>query len=130
MSTNIERHRRDLLGQIVDVLHDLAASPELVPRQPGPGALSSLRSRNGMPTVGAAVSSLWPRRTLTSCRRSSAFTTCAIPQRHSKSPRAWGVKLVQRQLGHLTATMTLDRYGHLFPDDLDALSSALDGLRL
>ena len=40
-----------------------------------------------------------------------------------------GVKLVQRQLGHLTATMTLDRYGHLFPDDLDALSSALDGLR-
>jgi hypothetical protein len=30
------------------------------------------------------------------------------------------VKLVQRQLGHLTATMTLDRYGHLFPDELDA----------
>jgi integrase len=40
-----------------------------------------------------------------------------------------GVKLVQRQLGHLTATMTLDRYGHLFPDELDALSNALDGLR-
>jgi integrase len=40
-----------------------------------------------------------------------------------------GVKLVQQQLGHLTATMTLDRYGHLFPDELDALSSALDGLR-
>jgi integrase len=35
-----------------------------------------------------------------------------------------GVKLVQRHLAHLTATMTLDRYGHLFPDDLDALSSA------
>ena len=40
-----------------------------------------------------------------------------------------GVKLVQRQLGHLAATMTLDRYGHLFPDELDALSNALDGLR-
>jgi integrase len=40
-----------------------------------------------------------------------------------------GVKLVQRQLGHLSATMTLDRYGHLFPDELDALSNALDGLR-
>ena len=40
-----------------------------------------------------------------------------------------GVKLVQRQLGHLTATMTLDCYSHLFPDELDALSNALDGLR-
>jgi hypothetical protein len=26
--------------------------------------------------------------------------------------------------------MTLDRYGHLFPDQLDALSSAMDGLRM
>jgi hypothetical protein len=25
--------------------------------------------------------------------------------------------------------MTLDRYTHLFPDELDALSSALDGLK-
>ncbi len=29
------------------------------------------------------------------------------------------VKTVQAQLGHKTATMTLDLYGHLFPDDLD-----------
>lgn len=41
-----------------------------------------------------------------------------------------GIKVVQRQLGHRTAVMTLDRYGHLYPDELDALSSALDGLRL
>jgi integrase len=40
-----------------------------------------------------------------------------------------GVKLVQQQLGHRTATLTLDRNAHLFPDDLDALSGALDGLR-
>jgi integrase len=40
-----------------------------------------------------------------------------------------GVKLVQRQLGHRTASMTLDCYSHLFPDELDDLSSALDGLR-
>ena len=25
--------------------------------------------------------------------------------------------------------MTLDRYAHLFPDELDALSNALDGLK-
>lgn len=41
-----------------------------------------------------------------------------------------GVKLVQQQLGHRTATLTLDRYAHMFPDELDALSGALDGLRL
>lgn len=36
------------------------------------------------------------------------------------------VKAVQSQLGHRSATMTLDRYGHLWPDELDALSDALD----
>jgi integrase len=40
-----------------------------------------------------------------------------------------GVKIVQQQLGHASATLTLDRYAHLFPDELDALSSALDGLK-
>jgi hypothetical protein len=33
---------------------------------------------------------------------------------------------VQRLLGHKTAVLTLDRYGHLFPDDLDAVASAFD----
>lgn len=40
-----------------------------------------------------------------------------------------GVKIVQRQLGHASATLTLDRYAHLYPDELDALSSALGGLK-
>lgn len=33
-------------------------------------------------------------------------------------------KVVQRLLGHKTAVLTLDRYGHLFPDDLDAVAAA------
>jgi integrase len=37
------------------------------------------------------------------------------------------VKAVKAALGHATATMTLDRYGHLFPDELDALADGLDG---
>lgn len=37
------------------------------------------------------------------------------------------VKVVQRLLGHKTAVLTLDRYGHLFPDDLDAVAVAFDG---
>lgn len=35
-------------------------------------------------------------------------------------------KVVQRLLGHKTAVLTLDRYGHLFPDDLDAVADAFD----
>ncbi|MCX8495954.1 MAG: site-specific integrase [Akkermansiaceae bacterium] len=36
------------------------------------------------------------------------------------------VKVVQKLLGHKSATLTLDRYGHLFPDDLDAVAAALN----
>lgn len=39
------------------------------------------------------------------------------------------VKAVQRMLGHATATMTLDRYGHLFDDDLDVLAKHLSEAR-
>ncbi|WP_233272142.1 tyrosine-type recombinase/integrase [Mycolicibacterium smegmatis] len=35
------------------------------------------------------------------------------------------IKVVQRQLGHATASMTLDRYGHLYSDDLTAAATAL-----
>ncbi|WP_017627830.1 tyrosine-type recombinase/integrase [Nocardiopsis chromatogenes] len=40
------------------------------------------------------------------------------------------VKVVQQMLGHATATMTLDRYGHLFPDRLDEVADAMDEARL
>jgi integrase len=36
------------------------------------------------------------------------------------------VQVVQRLLGHKTAVLMLDRYGHLFPDDLDAVADAFD----
>jgi integrase len=36
------------------------------------------------------------------------------------------VKVVQKLLGHKTAVLTLDRYGHLFPDDLEAVATAFD----
>jgi integrase len=44
------------------------------------------------------------------------------------------IKVVQRQLGHATASMTLDRYGHLYKDDLDeaakAVGNAIEQARL
>jgi integrase len=36
------------------------------------------------------------------------------------------VKVLQTLLGHKTATLTLDRYGHLFPDDLGHIADAFD----
>lgn len=38
------------------------------------------------------------------------------------------VKAVQRQLGHKTASMTLDTYADLFDDDLDELGAEMDAL--
>lgn len=38
------------------------------------------------------------------------------------------VKMVQSQLVHKTATMPLDQYGHLFPDDLDDVADKINVL--
>ena len=39
------------------------------------------------------------------------------------------VKAVQMMLGHASATLTLDRYGHLFGAELDAVADRLDAAR-
>jgi integrase len=39
------------------------------------------------------------------------------------------IKAIQIQLGHKSAELTLNRYGHLYPDDLDALATRLDAVR-
>ncbi|HEU0240069.1 MAG TPA: tyrosine-type recombinase/integrase [Micromonosporaceae bacterium] len=39
------------------------------------------------------------------------------------------VKVVQRMLGHGSATMMLDLYGHLFPDQLDEVAEAMEAAR-
>lgn len=39
------------------------------------------------------------------------------------------IKAVQERLGHKTAAMTLDRYGHLYPDEQDRLAGALNAAR-
>jgi integrase len=35
------------------------------------------------------------------------------------------IKAVQAQLGHATASITLDTYGHLFPSETEALADRL-----
>jgi integrase len=39
------------------------------------------------------------------------------------------IKAVQKQLGHATASITLDTYGHLFPDELEALAGRVEDAR-
>ena len=39
------------------------------------------------------------------------------------------VKAVQAQLGHATASITLDTYGHLFPSEMEALADRLETVR-
>jgi site-specific recombinase XerC len=57
----------------------------------------------------------------------------AVRLRHTAASlmirRGASVKAVQRQLGHATASITLDVYGHLFPDELEALAARLDQAR-
>jgi integrase len=38
------------------------------------------------------------------------------------------IKAVQHHLGHKSASIILDRYGHLFPEELDHLAERLDQL--
>jgi integrase len=39
------------------------------------------------------------------------------------------IKIVQQMLGHKSAVMTLDQYGHLFGDRLDIVANAMDAAR-
>jgi hypothetical protein len=48
------------------------------------------------------------------------------PGTQPKAPLKGNIKVLQRLMGHKTATMTLDRYGHLFPDGLGRIADAFD----
>jgi integrase len=59
---------------------------------------------------------------------------CLVPHelRHTAASLAIAagriVKGVQAMLGHASATLSLDRYGHLFGDELDAVADRLERL--
>jgi Phage integrase family len=78
-----------------------------------------------------------------SCERPTSVAMSGIPQPGNWSDRAGAarlrhtaaslatasgadVKVVQQMLGHKSATMTLDLYGHLFEDRLDEVADRLD----
>ena len=53
-------------------------------------------------------------------------TNCATRPRARPSRPGADVKVVQQMLGHKSATMTLDLYGHLFGDRLEIVADAMD----
>ena len=40
------------------------------------------------------------------------------------------VKILQRQMGHTSASLTLDVYGFLFPERLEQVANAIDNERI
>jgi len=52
---------------------------------------------------------------------------CPLPSTRLRSAVSAGanVEVVQRLLGHTTAAMTLDRYGHLLSDDVAGVAKVL-----
>ncbi|WP_371629520.1 tyrosine-type recombinase/integrase [Streptomyces sp. NBC_00341] len=54
--------------------------------------------------------------------------------RHTAASLAIGsgadINVVQTMLGHKSATLTLDTYGHLFPDRLDEVSKKMHSRRV
>jgi integrase len=123
----------DLLRPVVEAQHDpnglLWARPDGEPLRPPTtthwlGAAvrrcieaSTARDEDGEP-IGPAI---FPRVTAHQLRHTAASLMIASGAH---------VKTVQRQLGHKTATMTLDNYGHLFEDDLDVVADRMSaGLR-
>ena len=119
-STKTGRHRDVPIGPTLVALLSAAAVGRhrddwLLP-QPGglrPWTRDSWRGRWGRATLVAGVAPLVGHE----LRHTAA--SLAI---HSGAD----VKTVQRMLGHAQASMTLDIYGHLWDDALDALPKALD----
>jgi integrase len=99
----------------------------LAARPHGPDALVF-----GMPQGGALRASKWGERYFRPAVRAAGLpeglrvhdlrhTAASLAIRENAS-----VKVVQAMLGHRSATQTLDRYGHLYADDFQALAERLD----
>jgi len=78
------------------------------------GSRTSGGARGGRHSIGQAF------------RARFGFTTSAIRVRRCSLVQGAHPKAIQQYLGHNTISVTLDRYGHLFPDEQDRVADALD----
>ena len=89
---------------------------------------SSATSWSSPATKGGALrAQVFQRSVLTAAAERSISPACtrtsyATPQRSLAIASGATIKVVQQMLGHKSATMTLDLYGHLYADQLDELA--------
>lgn len=94
-----------------------------------PGAL--VWSRDGVRPVPTPSRRSWWHSAVDRCREADGTFPDVTPHdlRHAAASimisAGASVMVVQRQLGHAGAKMTLDRYAHLFDHDLDQVSAAV-----
>jgi integrase len=79
-------------------------------------------------------SQIFQRATLNqACERAGIARLTPHEQRHTAASLAIAsgadIKVVPQMLGHKSATMTLDQYGHLFGDRLDVVADTMDSAR-
>ena len=82
----------------------------------------------------ALRSQIFQRATLNqACERTGIARLTPHELRHTAASLAIAsgadIKVVQQMLGHKSAVMTLDQYGHLFGDRLDVVADAMDSAR-
>ena len=106
------RHGPRLLATIAG----LAAVSGTALAQPDPGAACAALAGRGVAAGAIGIPDLHPHQ----LRHTAASLAIASGA---------DVKVVQQMLGHASATMTLDTYGHLFEDRLDEVGDALDRAR-
>jgi integrase len=105
---------------LVDVLREhLTGCP--------PSALAFPDSRGGPMRLSNVRRRWWSRAVADS---GAPVGLCPHELRHSAASMAISaganIKAVQKMLGHKSATLTLDRYGHLYTDELQSVADRLD----
>jgi integrase len=105
---------------LVDVLREHLAGAD-------PDALAFPDSRGG-PMRLSNVRRRWWARAVTDSGAPAGLSPHEL--RHSAASMAISagasIKAVQKMLGHKSATLTLDRYGHLYDDELQSVADRLD----
>jgi hypothetical protein len=81
-------------------------------------------------STASVGSLLWDRSSSTAAHPGASATTLKLwakAQAERLIDQGASVTAVQAQLGHASATVTLDHYGHLFPDELQRFADRLRG---
>jgi len=103
----------------VNAIPDLSGDPVFTAPRGGPLRSSNFRRAVWLPSVAtftAAYPNLIGLR-VHDLRHTAASLAISV---------GGNIKAIQRMLGHKTASITLDRYGHLYDEDLIALADRMD----